>query len=413
MSTTQPANLGESTELAKGFFDHDARVNPYPLYRELRERGPIHWTPQGWLVVNYEGCLSGLTDGRLSTFPDVRKIDPKVFSDGGASPLLELLSKILLFTEGDAHSRLRNLLAKAFAPRSLTQYQPTMEQLASDVINAAVEKAGSARQFDFAKEIAEVIPVLMLCAIVGVPAEDAENYVRWSNGIVPQAEGMVFSEERFETAKRSARDFVEYSEALIDDRRASPHQDLLSEMVFAQEEGDRLTREELVGILLTLIIAGSETTISALGNSVIALDGYPEHRERLAHDGAILKGAVEELLRFDGPGQAMPRTALEDLEFCGAHVEALDTVFVGIGAGNHDPLRFPDPERLDFERENLPGLGFGYGTHFCLGAALVRLEMQVILPMLYQRLPSMAVTDDIEWKETFRIRGPQRLVVTW
>ena len=413
MSTTQPANLGESTDLAKEFFDHDTRVNPYPLYRKLRDQGPIHSTPQGWLMVDYEGCLTGLTDARLTTFPDVRKIDPKVFSDGEASPLIELLSKILLFAEGEPHSRLRTLLAKAFAPRSLTQYQPTIERLASDVINAAVEKAGSARQFDLAREIAEVIPVLMLCAIVGVPVEDAESYVRWSNGIVPQAEAMMFSEERFETAKQSARDFVEYSEALIDDRRASPHQDLLTDMVFAQEDGDRLTRAELVGILLTLIIAGSETMTSALGNAVVALDGHPEHRERLAHDGAFRKSAVEELLRFDGPGQAMVRTALEDFELCGAPVQAGDSVFVGIGAGNHDPLRFPDPERLNFTRDNLPGLGFGYGTHYCLGAALVRLEMQVILPMLYQRLPSMAVTDDVEWKETLRIRGPQRLVVTW
>lgn len=401
-------------ELAMQFFQFGA-PDPYPLYRRLNELGEVHRSPLAWLVTSHAGCEEALRDPRLSSrLPGgMARLDPRLEEGAEPSLVVRLIRDLVNNIDPPDHTRQRKLLSKAFTPRRIEQLRVAIEGAARRIVDDAVERAAAHRRLAFVDEIANPLPSTTLCTMLGMPTADRVLLRRWADDITVYAQNMIFDVELHNRADIAAHAFVDYAEALIAERRARPADDLLTELIEAEEQGDRLSREELLSIMLAFVMAGNDTTTGALANAVVALDSEPGLRTELAHDPSVTRTAIEELLRFEGPVQSAPRTAGKNLELRGVPIAAGDILLVVLGAGNRDPRHFPDPERLDFRRENLPGLSFGHGIHYCLGAALARLQMQSVLPHLYRRLPDARIDGDVTWRQLILLRSPQELYLTW
>lgn len=400
----------EPTALANEFLAPDRWPDPAPLYADLHRAGTIHRTDFAWLVTGYDACISALREPRFSSV--LLDIDVQD-ADGNSSVAAQLARDLIINQDPPVHTRIRSIVNRAFTPRAAEQKKDMLLKLSAEVIDAAIERAeGATEPVDFINEIAQPLPSYALCEILGVPRADRVTFYNWADQIVAFVEGIALTDDKRAAAETAAQEFTAYTEALIDERKARPRDDLLSEMIRAEEDGDRLSHQELVALIMALIIAGNETTTSVLGSAILGLKDRPDARALVAGDPTILPAAVAEFLRHDGPVRAAARTTTEDMEFEGAHLRKGEFVMVAVGAANHDPTRFPDPTTLDFTRENLPGIAFGYGIHYCVGAALARTQLEIALPYLYQRLPNLQPVE-VSYKSRFLVRGHERMTVTW
>jgi cytochrome P450 len=387
----------------------DLRADPHPFYRELRERDPIHrsWAADGWVLSRHRDVQAVLGDRRFSSDERNLRRWPKLMRRrrhaGLPDPYAEDRASMLRVDAPD-HTRLRGLVSKAFTPRAVERMRPRVEALVSELL-APFEPG---QPMELIADFASPLPVTIIAEMLGVPAEDHARFRAWSDEVIRTlGDGTVADHLRADAAMQ---ELGGYLVAGADARRRAPREDLLTGLVQAEERGDQLSDNELATMCVLLLVAGNETTTKLIANAVVALLRNPEQLELLRREPKRIAGAVDELLRYDGPVQLTSRMVLADEEFQGRRLRRGQQVVLLLAAANRDPEAFPDPERLDVARENVRHLAFGHGAHFCLGAQLARLETALGLEALLPRFPRLRFGDaPVVWGDNTVLRGPTRL----
>lgn len=386
--------------------------NPYPIYDLLRTVRPTLPIPMpenagssAWLLTRYDDVHLVLSDRRFSAD---RMNSPLIRNNLDRLPdflrqSAEGLRNLLTLDPPD-HTRIRKLVNKAFTPKRIEALRGHIESITENLL----DDLKSNRSFDLIHEVAEPLPAVVIAELLGVPARDHRQFRNWSSALI-QALGSPDAKHR-KAATEAGQHLFAYLSKIIEERRKEPRDDLISAMLEAQEEKDALTDLELLATSNLLLIAGHETTTHLIGNGVLNLLREPSAWERLCREPQMMNSAVEELLRFDGPVQATLRVAREDVEISEKVIPKGALVVASIGAANRDPAIFEDPGRLCLDRHPNPHLGFGFSTHFCLGAPLARLETEVVLRALTQRFPHLSLADENpKYRENPILRGLTKL----
>jgi len=383
--------------------------NPYPRWAELRESERLLATDEGmWVLTRFEDVQAVLRDARMSSNPRhaedsrrLRRQQRMPFLPDDASP------PVMLFADPPDHTRLRRLANKAFTPKAVERLRPRIQEIVDDLLDRAVDRG----EMDVMADVAFPLPVVVICELLGVPAEDQEQFKGWSTDIArmldPVVDGTIL-----ERAVPAALNFVQYFAGLIEERKTNPRDDLLTGFMQVEADGERLSQAELFAMCILLFVAGHETTANLIGNGTLALLRNRDQFDLLRADPSLAVAATEELLRFDPPVQATARSATEDLEINGLRLAKGDGVVCGLAAANRDPRAFKDPDRVVLARGRGTHLAFGSGIHYCLGAPLARVEGQLAFTAMTQRFPEMEPqTDDPPYREHFVLRGLASLPV--
>jgi cytochrome P450 len=390
------------------------RTNPYPVYAELRERAPYHRDQFGAPVfTRFADCEAILRSGQVSS--DFRNSNEfaRMQASGQAMSMIDNLpeGRPFLFLDPPDHTRLRGLVSKAFTPRVIDGLRPRIQSLVESLLDDAAARGG----LEVVEEFAYPLPVVVISEMLGVPAEDHEQFKAWSRVLARALDPeYMATEEQIQERIQAFMEFAQYFFGLFAARRAEPRDDLITALVQAEEAGDKLTEAELLSTCILLLVAGHETTVNLIGNGVLALLRYPEQAARWRAEPSLTKNAVEEILRYDPPVQLTGRVALTDLEIAGHPIAKGEQAVLLIGSANRDPEHFPEPDRLDLARPDTRHLSFGFGIHHCLGAPLARLEGQLALEAFVTRFPTAQLgVDEPEYKENVVLRGLAALPVTF
>lgn len=385
-------------------------ADPYPAYRRLRERDPIHRSALGlWVFTRHADILTILRDLRFSNDttlqPGYGQARRDLIAAGVVDPEEPRVLN-LLEVDPPEHTRLRTLVNKAFTPRAVEALRPRAEKLVEERLDAIVGRG----EVDLIRELASPLPLVVIAEMLGIPTEDRAQLKHWSDEMV-RGVGTPDFDDRVRAA-RAGRAFRRYLEGIVALRRAEPRDDLLSALLGVEEESDRLSEPEVYMLIGLLMVAGNETTTNLIGNGALALLRSPDQLARLRADPGLAASAVEELVRYDSPVQVTVRMAREAFEFEGCRFERGQLAALVLGGANRDPERFEAPDTLDLGRRDNAHLAFGHGTHFCLGAQLARMEAQVAFTGLAQRLPNLRLaTDAPEWGDNTVLRGLRALPV--
>ena len=382
-------------------FDEGARENLYELCHRLREADPVNETPLGlWRLSRYRDCV------RL-----LREVNAGMRSTSGASysPYVSEQSRhgrasFMLFQDPPDHTRLRKLVSHAFTPRAIERWRPAIER----ITNACLDAVEGRTEIDVIADLALPVPSTVICEMLGVPLSDRESFTQWTAEATHAITPNPFPDpEVIARAEQAANALTDYFHGLIAERRERPGDDLMTLLIRAEEDGDRLSPHELTGQTIGLLIAGFETTIGLIGNGVRALLLHPDQLAKLRARPDLIASTVEECLRWDGPISAAIRILHEDCRFGGKTIPRDTPVLALIAAADRDPEVFPEPDRFDIERTPNEHLAFGGGAHFCLGAHLARLEGQIAIGSLVRRFESLElVSETVEWgKSLFRVPG--------
>ena len=388
--------------------------DPYPTYRRLHEECPVvYWEQSGrWCFFGHRHVDKILRSRRFGrSLESVEALPPGVAQP---RPTLDVDLHSLLEMEPPSHTRLRKLVQGAFIARQIEGLRPRIEQLCHELIGQ-FEEDGAA---DLLAAYATPIPVVVIAELLGVPTEMSRQLLDWSHAMVAVYE-LAPSDEQIAKARQAADEFVAFLRDYVGRRRREPRDDLLTRLIAAEEDGDRLTEDELISTCILLLNAGHEATVNVIGNGTLALLRNPDQLERWRADPDLTPSAVEELLRFDTPLHLFNRwvldpRALDDEAFGDLGLEVGDEVSLILGAANRDASVFAEPQRLDLGRGKNPHVSFGAGLHYCLGAPLARLELQIAMPILLERLPRLALdAEDVEpsFKNTYHFRGLESLRV--
>jgi cytochrome P450 len=370
-------------------------ADPYPTFGRLRTASPLLWhEPTGqYLAFSYAFSNAVLRDRRLGRLwrdkEPVERFEP--FNNLHRNQMME--------TEPPDHTRLRSLVAKAFARGHVERLRPRVQVLADELLDAV-----QGDTFDLIEDFAEPLPVAVIAELLGVPEADRHLLRPWSQSIVKMYEyGRTPVTE--EAAIASSEAFADYMRRLAAERRAHPRDDLVSHLALAEERGQTLTPDELVASAILLLNAGHEASVNAFGNGVVTLLRHPHELHRVRRDEGIVPGALEEMLRYDSPLQLFERTAQVDVELGDVTVRAGQRIAALLGSANRDEVMFPDADRFDVERTPNHHIGFGAGVHHCLGAPLARMELQISLPTLLRRFPHLQLAAEPVRRPTFVLRG--------
>jgi unspecific monooxygenase len=391
-------------------FDPAFRADPYSACRRLRELDPVHEHPLGFTVLTrYADCSAILRHPNASS--DSRKAPGfrEQVAQMGLDPDEEMQrGRPFLFRDPPDHTRLRGLVSKAFTPRVIEGLRPRIEAIVAELIDAT----GKRGSLEVIEDLAYPLPVIIISEMLGVPAEDHGTFSAWSRELARSLDpDFALPPEVQERRKRAAEEFREYFARLIARRRQEPRADLVSALIAAEDEGQKLSESELLETCVLLLIAGHETTVNLIGNGALALLRNPDQLQLLRDDASLIKPAVEEVLRYDPPVQLTGRLALADIDLGDAVIPAGRQTVMLIAGANRDPAQFPDPDRLDIRREDNRHLAFGMGVHFCLGAPLARVEGQIALLAFAQRLDAPEIAGEAVYKENITLRGLQSLPV--
>jgi cytochrome P450 len=380
------------------------RDDPYPLYRALREAAPVHKAHiddefEPWVCSRFDDVAHVLGHRAASTRPDLEG------GWGDATPeeaagVLQIMSRVLLFMDAPEHTRIRRLVNKAFTPRAVERLRARVAEVSNELIDGIAERGGGELIEDFAFPL----PVIVIADMLGVPASDHPEFRTQIPKLTPLLE-LGTGPEAMATAGEAMWFFAAYFLPLFEQRRAEPTDDLISALVHAEVDGETLDPMDALVTCILLLGAGHETTMNLLGNGLLALLREPDQLA-LVRDGAVAPtDVVEELLRFDPTVQLTVRRALEDIEVDGHTIDAGTEILLLLAAANHDPAHFEDPDRLDVTRADVRHLAFGHGPHYCLGAALARLEAEIAVPLLLRRLPDLRLAGEAHFRPTNTLRG--------
>ncbi|MEU6487418.1 cytochrome P450 [Streptomyces sp. NPDC046887] len=392
----------DQTPLAYPFNEPDgldlAEAYAEALQRPGLLRVAMAYGEPAWLATRYADARLVLGDRRFSRAEALKHDEPRQSEGQRDAGILSM--------DPPGHTRLRTLVAKAFTVHQVEKLRPQVRALAHGFLDT-MEAAGPPA--DLVECYALPLPVAVICRMLGVPEEDRPKFRVWSDAALSTSS---LTAEEF---LRSREELRAYMAALIEDHRVHPRPDLMTGLIDARDTGDRLSELELIDLCVGILVAGHETTASQIPNFVHALLDHPDQLALLRERPELIKGAVEELLRYVplGSAAAFPRYATEDVEVGGTLVRAGEPVLVAIGAANRDALKFTGPGRLDVTRSGVQHLGFGHGVHHCLGAPLARLELQEAVLALITRFPQLHVAGDVRWKNQMLVRGPREMPVGW
>ena len=409
------AEVGKGTEAVADaamrlVFDPVARANPYEAYDVMRGHDPVYRSPIGpWMVTSYDECARLLRDPRLTRRFEDSWEQRAILQNSVGRLWFEAQDRSMLWLDPPDHTRLRGLVSKAFTPR----YVSRLRDRVSEIVDRLVSALQDGGEVDFISAFAYRLPIIVICDMLGIPSHDRDKFRQWTVAIGQTLEPLPPDDVQ-DAADEAALKLASYLHALVDERRHTPGDDLLGELIRAEEESHRLTQAEIVATAGLLLGAGFETTANLLGNGMLALLRHPDQWALLTQEPARAAAAVEELLRYDSPVQiATPRVANAPVAAGGQTIGPGDTVLSMVAAGNRDPLRFEAPNVVDLQRPDPAPLSFGGGPHFCLGAALARMEAAVAFEALARRLPHLELSEtDPRWRRALNLRGLESLRVS-
>lgn len=389
-------------------------TDPYAIFRDLRTNDPVHWSERmnGWVVTRYEDVKIALQDTRLISgqrlrsymgqFPDI--IQKKM------EPLYNNYTKWLVMMDPPNHTRLRALVNKAFTPRMVEGLRPLVQKLNNELFES-FEDAG---RMDIIKGLAYPLPASVISEMLGIPPEDRQQFNLWADDMTAFLGSGRPKVDLAEAALKSVGELTRYFLPIVTERREEPKQDLISILVGVEEEGQKITVDEILAMCIFLLVAGHETTMALISNGLLALLSHPDQFDKLKEDPELVDSAVEEFLRYESPLQHQIRIADEDLEIRGKTIKQGQRVVLMLGAANRDPEVFPNPDQLDICRNPNKHLAFGLGKHFCIGAPLARLEGHMVFTDILHRFPTLQLeNNDIEWRVDTSMRNPKEMWVTF
>ena len=386
-------------------------ADPYPFYHRLRETAPVFKTPMGfWLLSRYDDITASLRDRRFGK-DFAGNIQRKYGTDRMKEPAIANLSHTMLVVDPPDHTRLRGLVTKAFTARRVADMRVRIRKLVDEQLDRVADKG----EMDVIRDIAHRLPVIVICDMLGIPEDHRAAFLVGSSVSGRILDPVPMSQEELQQANVGTAMGNAYFDQLCDLRRRDPQDDLTTELVRAEESGDRLTAEELRANIGLLFGAGHETTTNLIGNGLLALHRQRDQWERLKADPALIPNAIEELLRFDSSVQMTGRATMTEVEIGGVTLPAGESVVQLLGAANRDPAQYSDPDKLDVGRQNIRPLSFGGGIHHCLGAQLARLEGELVFTALIERFPNLKLPekDKPEWRRSFTLRGLSKLPAVW
>ena len=381
---------------AWGDFDRD---DPFPLFAEVRRRGPVHHVTladghDAWLIVDFDAARAALNDQRLSKdMHAALAASDAVVAEGLPGPAF---ARHMLVVDPPNHTRLRRLVAAAFSVRRIEGLRPRIEEMVDELLDAMAAKGPDA-VVDLVASFAFPLPFTVICELLGVPEPDRARFGAAMTVLLsPTA-----TDEEYQRAKQASDVVVAMLEALVEAKQHEPDDALVSGLITARDGNEQLNQQELLSTIFQLIVAGHDTTASLIGNSVVALLRDPEQLARLREDPSKIANAVEEFIRYDAPvPHSTFRYAVEPIEIGGVTIPAGAQVIINLASANRDEDRYVEPENLDIDRQDVRHLGFGHGIHFCLGAPLARMEGQIALGSLIQRFPELSLavpSDELRW----------------
>jgi cytochrome P450 len=385
----------------KLFLTPEGRADPYPLYHQLRQTAPVHRTKMGmWLLSRYDDCWAAMRDPRLGK-DYAPQIEQRFGPDWRKHPSLTAGEHSMLNTSGPEHTRLRKLVTKSFTPRMIENLKPVIERVVNQLLDPLADAGGG----NVLETVGFPLPVTIIGEMLGVPEADRPQFRELVRDLVAIFE-MQPTAAQLASADAAQLTIEAYFLKLIDEKRRRPGEDLLSALVHAGGAGDRLSDDELAALAALLFEAGFETTTNLFGNGLLGLLRQPEQLDLLRRDASLFANLPDELLRYDGTAQLVNRVTEASVEVGGVTIPAGEQVFALLGAGNHDPARFSNPDQLDVTRTDIQPLSFGGGVHFCLGAALARAEIEITFRTLLQRFDRIELTGDAPcFQDRLTLRG--------
>lgn len=387
--------------------------NPYPYYEKLRTTDPMHLSPFGMYVASRHAEASlVMRDKRFGkdfVARTIRRYGPKIMEE----PVFRSMSHWMLQADPPDHTRLRGLVVKAFTARRVEDMRPRIQAIVDDNLDRMIPKG----KMDLIEDFAFRLPVTIICDMLGIPEEHREAFYASSREGGRLLDPVPLSKDEIKKGNEGFALSAMYFQQLFELRRKNPGDDLTTQLVQAEEAGDKLSTDELIANIVLLFGAGHETTVNLIGNGLLALFRHPDQLALLKAKPELITNAIEEFLRYDSSVQLTGRVALEDIEDLGGkRIPKGETVLCLLGSANHDPAVYPDhPERLDITRPNVRPLSFGGGIHHCLGAQLARIEAEIAISTLLRRIPNLRLDDaeNPEWRPTFVLRGLKRLPASW
>jgi len=387
-------------------------ADPYPFYHRLRAADPMHLTPIGLYVASrHADIVSILRDKRFGKDfigRMTRRSGPQILEE----PVYRSMSHWMLQLDPPDHGRLRGLVVRAFTARRVEDMRPRIQAIVDEIIDR-VEPRGA---MDIIADFAFRLPVTVICDMLGIPEKEREVFFTSSRDGGRLLDLALLSNAEIAQQNTFNLAMAEYFRRLFDLRRREPGDDLTTKLVQAEQDGDKLTNEELIANVILLFGAGHETTVNLIGNGLLALHRNPDQLRLLQNDPSLIANAIEELLRYDSSVQVTGRTALEDVDDIGGIPLAKgQSVVCLLGSANRDPAVYADPDRLDITRADVRPLSFGGGIHYCVGAQLARIEGEIAIATLLRRLPNLRLDDPDrpDWRQTFVLRGLNKLPASW
>jgi len=395
-------------------------ADPYPLYNRLRSTDPVHRSAQGYYMVSrYADVSSILRDKRFGK-DFVGRVTRRQGAQVLEEPVYRSMRHWMLQQDPPDHTRLRGLVVRAFTPRRVDDMRPRIHK----IVDATIEKIKPRGHADLIADFAFRLPVAVICDMLGIPPDHHEMFLAGApdGGQRPPDDFQArlldrspLSRAEMDTANACSLAATKYFQQLVELRRRQPRDDLISSLVQAEEHGSKLTNDELIANVIMLFGAGHVTTVNLIGNGLLALHRNPDQLKPLRDDPSLTPNAIEELLRYDSPVQAVIRTVLDDVKVGRTKVMNGESVLCLLGAANRDPEVYHDPDRLDITRQNFRPLSFGGGIHFCVGNQLGRIEAEIAIATLLRRLPNLTLNDPehVDWHQTLFLRGLKSLPASW
>ena len=402
-------SIEDGINLASAQFKEDA----YEIYKESRKKQPILFVNQveigkEWLITRYEDALPLLKDNRL------KKDWTNVFSQDTKNMYLSVdnsdhLTTHMLNSDPPNHSRLRSLVQKAFTPKMIAQLDGRIQRIADDLISN-IERKGTLNLVD---DYSFPLPIIVISEMLGIPKEDQAKFRIWSHAVIASPE----TPEEIKETEKQLSEFITYLQYLVDIKRKEPKEDLVSALILAESEGHKLSARELYSMIMLLIVAGHETTVNLITNTVLALLENPNQLQLLKDNPKLIDSAIEEGLRYYSPVEVTTaRWAAEPFQIHHQTIQKGDMVIIALASANRDETVFENPEIFDITRENNRHIAFGHGSHFCLGAPLARLEAKIAITTLFNRMPELQIKGDreeIKWQGNYLMRSLEELPLTF
>ena len=385
-------------------------ANPYPLYHRLRTEDPVHWDSylHSWVVTRFKDVVTVLQD-----FSAARTPGPEQLRDLGLSelePIAKVMVRQMLFRDAPAHTRLRSLAAAAFSHSKVEALRHHIQEITDKLIDAVVAN----RRMDVISDLADPLPATVTAELIGVPVEDHLQLKAWSKDFSEMLGNFQHNPGRTAVMLKTVEQMTDYFRRRMRSKACPSQEGVVHALMTAEVDGDRLTEEEVVANSIITLVGGLETTTNLIGNGLVSLLRNPRELERLRENPSLYPSTIEELLRFESPIQYTARLAPADVDLGGKSIRRHQAVIAVVGAANHDPVRFRDPDRLDITRQDNRHLAFGWAAHFCFGAPLARLEGQIALSTILRRLGNLALYPTaLAWRTNMGFRGLEALPVTF